>query len=47
MNIESTDVVGGRCMQENDGTLNDNEKDRVKLWKAHMSKIMNGNKLQM
>ena len=39
--IESTDVVGGRCMQENNETLYLNENDRAKLWKAHMSKIMN------
>ena len=41
MKIESTDVVGGRCMQGNDGTLYLNEKDRAKLWKEHKSKIMN------
>ena len=41
MKIESTDVVGGRCMQGNDGTLYLNEKDIAKLWKEHMSKIMN------
>ena len=40
MKIDGTDVVGGRCMQENDGTLYLNE-DRAKLWKEHMSKIMN------
>ena len=40
MKIESTDVVGGRCMRGNYGTLHVNEKDRAKLWKAHMSKIM-------
>ena len=28
-------------MQGNDRTLYLNEKDRAKLWKAHMSKIMN------
>ena len=39
--IESTDVVGGRYMLGNDGPLYLNEKDRAKLWKAHMSKIMN------
>ena len=27
--IESTDVVGGRCLRRNDGTLNINEKDRA------------------
>ena len=38
MKLESTDVVGGRCMR---GILYPNEKDRAELWKAHMSKIMN------
>ena len=47
MKIESTDVVGERCMRENDGTFYLNEKDRAKLWKACMSKIMNRIKLQM
>ena len=28
-------------MRGNDGTLYRNERDRAKLWKAHMSKIMN------
>ena len=41
MKIEATDVVGGRCMRENDETLYLNEKDRAKLLKAHMSKNMN------
>ena len=41
MKIESTDVVGGRCRRGNDVTLYLNEKDRAKLWKAHMSKILN------
>ena len=41
MKIESTDVVGGRCMRGNDGTPYLDENDRAKLWKAHMSKIMN------
>ena len=39
--IESTDVVGGRCLLGNCGTFHLNERDRVKLWIAHMSKIMN------
>ena len=39
--IESTDVVGGRCMRGHCGTLYLNEKDGTKLWKVHMSKIMN------
>ena len=41
MKIERTDIVGGRCMRGNGGTLYLSEKDRAKLWKAHMSKIMN------
>ena len=41
MKIERTDVGGGRCIRGNDGTLYLNEKDRAKLWKEHMSKIMN------
>ena len=41
MKIESTDVVGGRCMRGDDGTLYLNEKDGAKLWKAQMQKIMN------
>ena len=41
MKIESTDVVGGRCVRENYGILHLNVKDRAKLWKAHMSQIMN------
>ena len=41
MKIESTDVVGGRCMQGNDGALYITGKDVGKLWKAHMSKNMN------
>ena len=49
MNMERTDVVGGKCMRGNDGTLYLNEKNRAKIWKAHMSKLMktmNWNKLQ-
>ena len=41
MKIKTTDVVGGKCLQGNDGTLYLNEKGRAKLWKAHMSKILN------
>ena len=36
MKIRCTDVVGGKCMQGNDGALYFNEMDRAKLWKAHM-----------
>ena len=38
MKMDSTDVVGGSCMRGNDGTLYLDEKDRAKLWKAHMEK---------
>ena len=41
IDIESTDVVVGRCMRGNDGTPYLNEKDSANLWKAHMSKVMN------
>ena len=41
MKIESTYVVGGRCMQRNDGTLYLRDEDRAKLCEAHMSKIVN------
>ena len=41
MKIESTDLVSGRCMRGNDGTLYLNEQDKEKHWKAHMSKTMN------
>ena len=34
--IESTDVVGGRCMRGNDGALYLNAKDRTKPWKTHV-----------
>ena len=37
LRIESTDVVGGRCMCGNDGTLYHNEMDGAKHWKAYMS----------
>ena len=38
MKIESTDVDGGKCMGGHDGTPYLNEKDRAKLWKAHIMK---------
>ena len=41
MNVESIDVVLGRCMRGNDGKLSLDEKDRASLWKAHMAKIIN------
>ena len=41
LKIESTDVIGGRCMRRNDGTPCLNEKDRAKLLEAHASKFVN------
>ena len=41
MKIESTDAVGGRCMRGNNGTFYLNEMHGAKLWKAHMSIILN------
>ena len=38
MKMESTDVVGGRSMRGNDGTIYLNEKNRAILWKANRSK---------
>ena len=34
--MDCTDVVGGRCMRGNDGTLYPNEKVGAKIWKAHI-----------
>ena len=41
MKKENVDVVEGRCMRGNVGTFYLNNKDRTRLWKAHMSRIMN------
>ena len=35
------DINGGGCMKDEDGRLVVSEKDRGKLWKDHMEKIMN------
>ena len=35
------DVEGGRCMRGIDGRLSFSEKDRGKVWKEHMERIMN------
>ena len=35
------DVEGGRCMRGSDGRLNFSEKDRAKVWKEHVERIMN------
>ena len=40
MKKEGKDVEGGRCLR-GDGRLGFIEKDRAKIWKEHMEKIMN------
>ena len=42
MRKEGKDIEGGSCMKDKDGKLVVSEKDRGKLWKEHMKKIMNG-----
>ena len=41
MRRDGKDINGGGCMKDNDGRLVVGEKDRGKLWKDHMEKIMN------
>ena len=41
MRRDGKDINGGGCMKDNDGRLVVSEKDRGKLWKDHMEKIMN------
>ena len=41
MRKEGKDIEGGGCMKDKDGKLIVSEKDRGKLWKEHMKKIMN------
>lgn len=41
MKKDGRDVAGGRCMRGSDGKLNFSERDRGKVWKEHMEKIMN------
>ena len=41
MKKDGKDVEGGRCMRGIDGRLNFREKDRGKVWKEHMERIMN------
>ncbi|XP_006822201.1 leucine--tRNA ligase, mitochondrial-like [Saccoglossus kowalevskii] len=41
MKGDGRDVTGGRCMRGSDGKLNFSERDRSKVWKEHMEKIMN------
>ena len=41
MRKEGRDIEGGGCMKDKDERLVVSEKDRGKLWKKHMEKIMN------
>ena len=41
MRKEGRDIDGGGCMKDKHGRLVVSEKDRRKLWKEHMEKIMN------
>ena len=41
MKKDGKDVEGGRCMRGSNGRLNFSEKDRGKVWKEHMERIMN------
>ena len=41
MRRDGKDINGGGCMKDKDGRLVVSEKDRGKLWKDHMKKIMN------
>ena len=38
---EGRGIDGGGCMKDKNGRLVVSEKDRGKLWKGHMEKIMN------
>ena len=41
MKKEGKDLEGGRCLRGGDGRLGFIEKDRAKIWKKHLKKIMN------
>ena len=41
MKKDGKDVEGRRCIRGSDGRLHFSEKDRGKVWKKHMEKIMN------
>ena len=41
MKKDGKGVEGGRCMRSRDGRLNFSKKDRGKVWKEHMERIMN------
>ena len=42
MKKDGKDVEGGRCISGSDCSLNFSEKDRGKVWKEHMERIING-----
>jgi hypothetical protein len=41
MRKDGRDVVGGRCLRGDDGRLSFSEKDRGRVWKDHMERVMN------
>ena len=41
MRKEGRDIEGGGCTKDKDGRLTVSEKDRGKLWKEHLEKMMN------
>ena len=41
MKKDGKDVEGVRCMRGSNGRLSFSEKDRGKVWKEHMERIMN------
>ena len=41
MKKDGKDVEPGRCMRGSDGRLSFTEKDRGKVWKEHVERIMN------
>ena len=44
MKKDGKDVERGRCMRGSNGRLNFSEKDRGRVWKEHMERIMNEQK---
>ena len=41
MKTDSKEVEGGRCMKGSNGKLYFNEKERGKVWKDYMERLMN------
>ena len=44
LETDSKEDEGGRCMRESDGKLCFSEKERGKVWKGYMKRIMNEEK---